>query len=230
MTREIFERKLHHLEDEVLAIGSMVEAAFTEVIRALRARDIEAARRIEMNDSKINERRFAVEDECITLMATQQPMARDLRILAAILEVITELERMGDYAKGIAHIITQLGPEPIPPDILDDFDSMGAQGVSMLHRALIAFVANDDKSARNIPADDDGVDTLYNHIYRQLLALMIAKPEEAINHATHLLWVAHNMERFADRVTNICERTVFTATGEITEISSNDGSYRGTTA
>jgi phosphate transport system protein len=227
MTREIFERKLHHLEDEVLSIGSMVETAFTNVIGTLRSRNLDDAHKIEASDSKINERRFAVEEECITLMATQQPMARDLRILAAILEVITELERMGDYAKGIAHIITMLGPDPIPPDLLDDFDAMGVRAVSMLHRALIAFVAIDEKAARTIPADDDAVDKLYNQIYRALLGLMAAKSEATINHATHLLWVAHNLERFADRVTNICERTVFTATGEITEISSNDGSYRG---
>jgi phosphate transport system protein len=179
------------------------------------------ARRLYAHDEVINKKRFAIEEDCLTLIATQQPMARDLRILAAILEVITELERMGDYVKGIAHIITMLGPEPLPPDLLDHFDSMAVQSTRMLRQSLEAFVAGDAKAAKEIPNGDDEVDKLYNIIYRELVKQMIANPD-SIDHATHLLWVAHDLERFADRVSNICERTLFFATGEMMEIRASD--------
>lgn len=219
MTRELLERRIHHLQDEVLVLGSMVEQSILDAVSALRSRDVASAQRIVARDRIINERRFVIEDASLTLMATQQPMARDLRILAAILEVITELERMGDYAKGIAHIVTLLEPDPIPPDLLDQFDAMTAKANRMLHRALEAFIAGDEQAARAIPPADDEVDRLYVLIYRNLVARMIANPY-SINHNTHLLWVAHNLERFADRVSNICERTIFTATGEIMEFTS----------
>jgi phosphate transport system protein len=219
MTRNLFEQEMHRLQDEILELGSSVEQSLLEVVSALRRRDTTAARKIEAHDEVINKKRFAIEESCLTLIATQQPMARDLRVLAAILEVITELERMGDYVKGIAHIITLLGPEPLPPDLLDHFDTMASQATRMLLRSLQAFLAGDAVAAKAIPRDDDEVDKLYNLIYRELVNQMIANPD-SIDHATHLLWVAHNLERFADRVTNICERTLFTATGELMEISS----------
>jgi len=221
MTRNLFEQQLHRLQDEILELGSSVDKSLLEVVVALRRRDLAAARRLEAHDEIINKKRFAIEEDCLTLIATQQPMARDLRILAAILEVITELERMGDYVKGIGHIITMLGPEPLPPDLLDHFDSMASLSTKMLRRSLDAFIAGDARAAKAIPAGDDEVDKLYNLVYRDLLNQMIANPE-SIDHATHLLWVAHNLERFADRVSNICERTLFFATGEMMEIRSTD--------
>jgi phosphate transport system protein len=222
MTREILERRLHHLQDEVLNLGSMVEQSALDAVKALRRRDTESAQKIENRDGFINRRRFAIEEDCLTLMATQQPMAHDLRLLAAILEVITELERMGDYAKGIAHITSLLDPEPLPPTVLDHFDAMAVQANAMLHRALGAFVSGDVKAARLIPAEDDEVDRLFNLIYGELVERMIADPR-SIDQTTHLMWVAHNLERFADRVTNICERTIFLATGEMTEFSASGG-------
>ncbi len=222
MTREVLERRLHQLQDGVLTLGSMVEKSLVDVITALRRRDAAAAGLIIAQDRLINERRFAIEEECLTLMATQQPMAHDLRLLAAILEVITELERMGDYVKGIANIVVLLGPNLLPPDLLKHFDSMTHLSNSMLHRALTAFVAGDDRQARVIPAEDDEVDRLYNAVYHELVQRMISDLE-TVDRATHLLWVAHNLERFADRVTNICERTIFTITGEIMEFSSSGG-------
>jgi phosphate transport system protein len=222
MTRNLFEQQLHRLQDEILELGSSVDQSLMEAVVALRRRDLASARRLEAHDEIINKKRFAIEEDCLTLIATQQPMARDLRILAAILEVITELERMGDYVKGIAHIITMLGPEPLPPDLLDHFDAMAARSTEMLRQSLQAFLAGDAKAAKAIPAGDDEVDKLYNLIYRELVRQMIANPE-SIDHATHLLWVAHDLERFADRVSNICERTLFFATGEMMEIrSTND--------
>jgi phosphate transport system protein len=221
MTRNLFEQQLHRLQDEILELGSSVDQSMMEAVVALRRRDLPMARRLDAHDEVINKKRFAIEEDCLTLIATQQPMARDLRILAAILEVITELERMGDYVKGIAHIITMLGPEPLPPDLLDHFDSMAAQSTKMLRESLEAFVAGDAKAARQIPVGDDEVDKLYNLIYRDLVNQMIANPD-LIDHATHLLWVAHDLERFADRVSNICERTLFFTTGEMMEIRSSD--------
>jgi phosphate transport system protein len=219
MTRELLERRMHHLQDEILVLGSMIQQSMMDAGQALRGRDVPFAQRIIARDRIINERRFVIESAALTLMATQQPMARDLRILAAILEVITELERMGDYAKGIAHIVTLLGPEPLPPALLGIFESMIAKGNAMLRRSLEAFVASDEVRARAIPAADNEVDQLYLAVYRELVAEMIADPA-TIDHATHLLWVAHNLERFADRVSNICERTIFTATGEMMEFGS----------
>lgn len=226
MTRELLEQRISHLQQEILHLGITVEQSILDVVAALRRRDTATARRIVAQDQEINERRFTLEDECLTLIATQQPMARDLRLLAAVLEIITELERMGDYAKGIANIILLLGSEPLPPDLLDHFDRMASLATGMLRQALVAFVAGDDKRAREIPAQDDKVDALYNTVYRELVARMIENPE-SIDHATHLLWVAHNLERFADRVTNICERTVFMATGDLREIRSTHDELDG---
>ncbi len=177
MTRNLFEQQMHHLQDEILELGSTVEQSLLEVVTALRRRDVAAARKIEAHDAVINKKRFAIEEECLTLIATQQPMARDLRVLAAILEVITELERMGDYVKGIAHIITLLGPDPLPPDLLDHFDTMANQATRMLLRSLKAFLAGDAAEAKAIPLDDDEVDKLYNRIYHELVNQMIANPE-----------------------------------------------------
>ena len=220
MPRETLDRQIHHLQDEVLLLGSMVEQATIAAVDALVRRDIEASRKIFRNDQVINEKRYAIENAILILIATQQPMARDLRLMAAILEVITELERMGDYAKGIAKITIHLGDTPVPVS-MRDFTSMTDQAVSMLHRALGAFIAEDAQQAHEIPADDDHVDALYKQIYHEVLASMIANPE-AIDQANEMMWVAHNIERFADRVTNICERTVFIATGELMEMDTDD--------
>ncbi|MEN6408525.1 MAG: phosphate signaling complex protein PhoU [Anaerolineaceae bacterium] len=220
MPRETLDREIHHLQDEVLLLGSMVEQSMLDAVDALLRRDLKTARKIYHHDQLINEKRFAIENAILVLIATQQPMAHDLRFLAAILEVITELERMGDYAKGICQVTLRLGEVPL--DIPSrEFHHMAQLAVDMLHRALGAFVEEDASLARRIPMDDDQVDALYNEVYRKLVKLMIAQPE-SIDHANLLMWVAHNLERLADRVTNICERTVFIATGELTEIDSTD--------
>jgi phosphate transport system protein len=225
MPRDTLDREIHHLQNEVLLLGSMVEQALSNAVDTLRTRDLSASRRITDDDRLINEKRFAVENAILITIATQQPMAHDLRTLAAILEVITELERMGDYAKGIAKVSTLLGEEKeiIP---FSDITRMLEIGLDMLHRALDAFIAEDADVARTIVADDDLVDELYNKIYRSLVNAMINNPA-VIDHANYLLWVAHNLERMADRVTNICERTVFIATGELLELSTSDDEEMG---
>ncbi|MDD5369649.1 MAG: phosphate signaling complex protein PhoU [Anaerolineaceae bacterium] len=220
MPRESLDREFRHLQDEVLLLGSMVEQAILEAVDALKRRDIRASRRILGGDRLINEKRYAIENAILVLIATQQPMAHDLRFLAAILEVDTELERIGDYAKGIAKVNILLGEDIVPMPVLE-ISRMTEISISMLHRALSCFVNENAEQARTIPAEDDQVDELYNQVYRDLVAAMVADPS-SIDHANYLLWVAHNLERTADRVTNICERTVFIATGELMEITDLD--------
>ncbi len=220
--RETFDRALQKLLDQVLLLGSMVEEAVQGAMEALQRRDHIAARRIYAADQQINEKRYAIESECIALIATQQPMARDVRFLAAILEIITELERIGDYAKGICRINLLLGESLIDPAAWLSLQQMATLGLDMLHRALDAFVHQDVKAARAIPAEDDAVDGLYNQLYRRLVAQMAGQPE-TVERSNHLLWAAHNLERMADRVSNICERIVYVSTGEIKELDSTEG-------
>jgi phosphate transport system protein len=221
--RKTFEIEIQQLKDELLLMGSMVEQQVLEAVEALKKRDIEASHRIYDADTKINAKRYGIEEQVMILIATQQPMAHDLRLLASILEVSAELERMGDYAKGIATINMRMGEEP-PLKPLIDIPRMAQKASDMLHRALTAFINEDVAAARAIPAEDDEVDALYTQVYRELMTFVMTDPKN-IDRANYLLWSAHNLERFADRVTNLCERTVFIATGEMKEIgSSGDGS------
>jgi phosphate transport system protein len=226
MTRERFDRQLQLLLDQVLVLGSMVEQAVLDSLSALKRRDLAAAHLIYEQDQKINEKRYSIESESVTLIATQQPMARDVRFLAAILEIITELERIGDYAKGISKINILLSEATIDPVILIDLEKMARLGLDMLRRSLDAFVAGDEQIAREIPDEDDAVDELYNQIYLKLVQQMITEPE-TIDRANHMMWAAHNLERMADRVTNICERIVYVSTGEMRELDTSEGDEAG---
>ena len=223
MVRKTFETEIQQVKDNVLVLGSMVEQALLDSVEALKKRDIKAAEKIFSEDKEINEKRFEIETQLMILIATQQPMARDLRVLASTLEIISELERMGDYAKGIANINIRMGDAPLLKPLID-VPRMANKGVDMLHRALTAFVTEDVETAKKIPVEDDEVDALYNQIYRELMTFIIADPK-TIERANWLLWVAHNLERFADRVTNICERTIFIVTGELFEIKSSDDEF-----
>jgi phosphate transport system protein len=223
MIRKTFETEIQQVKDEVLMLGSMVEQAILDSVEALKKRDIKASEKIFAEDLEINKKRFEIENKLMVLIATQQPMARDLRLLASALEIISELERMGDYAKGIANINIRMGDEPLLKPLID-VPRMAQKGVDMLHRALSAFVNEDAEAARAIPVEDDEVDALYNQVYRELMTFIIQDPK-TIERANWLLWVAHNLERFADRVTNICERTVFIVTGEMKEIKSTDDEF-----
>ena len=218
--RETLDRALQELLDEILVLGSMVEESVRAAVSALKQRDLNASEKIYEADDNINKRHFEIEDRCITLIATQQPMAKDLRLLAAILEISTELERMGDYAKGIAKINILLGTEPLIKPLID-IPRMAELGLDMLHRSLGAFVARDVDAARKIPLEDDQIDHLYNQVYRELVTYMITDTS-TIDRANFLLWAAHNLERLADRVTNICERTIYMVTGEMRELDRSD--------
>lgn len=215
MVRTNFEHEIQNLKDEIIILGSMVEQAMLDSVEAMRKRDLEWSKKIIANDATINQVRFKLENEVMVLIATQQPMARDLRVIASILEVISELERMGDYAKGIAVITIRMDDQPLLKPLID-IPRMALKSSDMLHRALSAFVNEDVTAARAIPGEDDEVDQLYNQVYRELMTYVLADPT-SIERANWLLWAAHNLERFADRVTNICERTEFVVTGQYRE-------------
>ena len=223
MLRKTFETEIQQVKDEVLLLGSMVEQAILNSVEALKKRDIKASEEIFKGDMEINKKRFNIENKLMVLIATQQPMAHDLRLLASCMEIISELERMGDYAKGIANINIRMGDAPLLKPLID-IPRMAQVGVDMLHHALTAFVNEDVEAAQSIPVQDDEVDALYNQVYRELMTFVI-QDAKTIERANWLLWVAHNLERVADRVTNICERTVFIVTGEMTEIKSTDDEF-----
>jgi phosphate transport system protein len=217
--RTIFHKKLREIQDEVLFMGSMVGKAIGRSVDALKNRDLELARQVIADDQKINNKRFEIEEKCIQLIATQQPMASDLRVIIAILNITTEIERIGDYAVGIARVVIMIGDEP-PLKPLVDIPRMAKQTTDMLRRGLDALINRDAGAAREIATEDDLVDHLYDQVFRELLTFMAEDPK-TITRATRLVWVAHNLERAADRVTNICERVVFIVTGKMEEIGAS---------
>jgi phosphate transport system protein len=220
MPRNTFERDLQKLQDEILFLGSLVEDALVESVDGLKQRDLDRARKLIADDRLVNQKRYAIEAEVLELIATQQPMASDLRVLASVLEIATELERIGDYAKGNARISLMIGEEPLMKPLID-LPRMAEKARDMLHQSLAAFVQRDVELARAVAAGDAEVDALYNQVYRELLTFIISDPR-TINQATQLLWVGHNIERASDRVTNICERVIFTVTGRMVELEGQD--------
>ena len=216
MLRKTFDESLQSLQDEVLVLASMVQEMVTASAQALADRNVLRAERLIEQDTNVNRKRFQIEAGLLTLIATQGPIARDLRHVAALLEIITELERIGDYGKGIAKIVLMLG-EPEFEAPMPTLQTMALRATEMLRDALDSFIQQDVPAARDIAARDDEVDALYNRAYEQLLDLIIEDPSR-IEQANQYLWAAHNLERVADRVTNICERTIFTVTGEMREL------------
>ena len=213
--RTDFHKRLQEIQDELLVMGNMVEEAIISSMEALKKRDLSLAQRIIDDDIKINEKRFNIEETCIQLIATQQPMAGDLRSIICVLSIITDLERIGDHAEGTAKIAVMAGDEP-PLKPLIDLPRMAQKVVGMLHRSLEALIRSDVEAARQIIAEDDEVDDLYDQVFRELLTFMAEDPK-TLTRATRLLWVGHNLERSADRVTNICERVIFSVTGRMEE-------------
>jgi phosphate transport system protein len=220
MARELFERKIKQIQDEILLLGSMVEQAALDATTAFKNRDVTASQTLVEEDQMINDKRFAIENAILIQMATQQPLAHDLRMLASMLIVTNELERMGDYAKGVAKNTVRLDNREIPTP-MRDIEKMAELGVGMLHKALSAFIKEDIKVAVSIPKEDDEVDALFNKCYQSIVNNMIAN-SAIIDDSSLLLWIVHDLERFSDRVVNICERTVFIKSGEMLEMSSND--------
>lgn len=217
--RASFEAEISQLKDDLLILSNVVEQQILDSVDALKRRDILASRTVTDTDKIVNARRFAIEEQVLITIATQQPMAHDLRLLASILEIAGELERIGDYAKGIAAINLRMGEEDLITPLVR-IPVMAEKATSMLHRAVNAFVEEDAQSARNIPVEDDEVDELYTIIYTDLMKF-ICIGERSVERVNWILWAAHNLERVADRVTNICERTIFTVTGELKELDSH---------
>jgi phosphate transport system protein len=210
--RANYDRQLQPLREGILLLGSMAEKAITRAVEALRQRDLHLARAVIADDQTIDDRSYELEEQALLLIATQQPLATDLRTIAAANFIIAELERIGDYAEGIAKITLAVGQQP-PLKPLPDIPRMATIATDMLHRSLTAFMDRDLVACRAIWAQDDEVDALYNQAYRELLTVMLNDPT-TIEQATKLLWATHNLERIADRVTNICERTAFVITGD----------------
>jgi len=218
--RESLDRQVQDLLDQILVLSSMVEKSTLDAVNAIKQQKPDQAKKIYQADKLINQKRFEIETACLTLIATQQPMARDLRVTASVLEIAAELERMGDYAKGNARICVMLTWTP-PPSLVADLIQMAEIAAFMLHRAISAFISADAETAGGIPADDDQVDKLYNRINQRLFE-NIKKDPSLMDQTNLIIWAAHNLERMADRVTNICERTIYVATGEMRELDVSD--------
>ncbi len=215
-TRGALERELERIRSDILRMGSLVESAIERSVQALKDRDADLAQQVINDDAEINQLRFAIEEHCLELIATQQPAARDLRMVIAATHLAVELERMADHAAGTAEITRRIYQEPLLKPLID-LPIMAKVAQEMIHAALDAFVAFDADAAQKVAARDDEIDDLYQQVFRELLTYMLEDPRN-ISRATYLLWVAHNLERIGDRVTNVCERVVFMATGKLEEL------------
>jgi len=218
-TKAAFHQYFKEVEGDVLEMGNTVVRAIERAIEALKKRDLTLAHQIIADDAHINRQRFSIEDKCIGLIAAQQPMASDLLLIVAVLNIATELERIGDYAEGIAKIVIMIGDEP-PLKPLIDIPRMAEITLEMINQGLQSFVTRDVELAMRVVSLDGVVDSLYDQVFRELLTFMMVDPKTT-NRATRLIWVAHNLERAADRATNICERVVYTVTGKMEEIGAS---------
>lgn len=225
MPRKSFDRELQRLQGEVLQLGETAEQAILQAVDALTHQDRQASNRLIAGDRAVNERRFAIEADALTLIATQQPLAGDLRTIFTMVEIASELERIADYAKGIAKVNLMIADEPLL-DPCAHFPAVAAKVRDMLHDALLAFVNKDAALARAMPEREHEVDRLHNQVHSELLALITADHNTS-DRATRLFWVVHNLERAADRVLNICERVVFNITGEMVEMDVAEGETVG---
>lgn len=216
-SRSTLDREFSQIQDNILRMGSLVDTAIDQSIRCLKSQDIELAKKIIADDQVINEIRFIIEEECLALIATQQPMASDLRSVIAAMNIVNDMERMGDHATGIAKTVIRMGTEPLLKPLLD-IPRMADHAREMLKQSLDAYLTRDTELARKVAERDDEIDSLYNQIFRELLSFMIADPKTTTR-GTYLLWTAHNLERIGDRVTNIAERVIYMTTGMMQELN-----------
>ncbi len=216
-TRELFDQQLADLRDDILRLGETAKTAIGLSVQALKEQDQDLARQVIAGDEVINTERYDLEEQCLKLIATQQPTAGDLRAIVAAIHIVTELERIGDYASGIAELAIRLAHKPMLKPLID-VPRMTKIDQEMIHASLEAYFKNDPDLALETAKRDAEIDQLYDQIYRELLTYMLEDPR-SITRATHLLWVAHKLERIADRATNICERVIFMTTGEFKELS-----------
>jgi len=218
LPRPTLDQALKNLQDDLLRLSSRLDAAIERALQALVNRDLNLARRVVVEDEEINQLRYQVEEACFTTLATQQPAARDLRAVMAAFSIASDLERMADHAAGIATIAIRLGDEP-PLKPLIDIPRMADVCREMVRLALGAYVARDLNQARAVAQMDDIVDNLYQQVFRELLTFMLEDPH-TLARALPLFFVAHNLERIADRAVNVAERTVFITSGELKEFKS----------
>jgi len=222
MLRADLDRQLNQLQQEVTSLAGIVDKATLRAIDALKTRDLGESRQVIKEDDYIDQKRYEIEERCVDLIATQQPMAGDLRNIIALMHISVELERMGDYAEGISKISLLMGPNP-PLKPLIDIPKMSDQATLMLRNSIDALESRDVIKANQVLLDDDEVDALYNRVYRDLLVFMTEDPN-TIERATYLLWIAHDLERIADRATNIAERVIYLVTGKI--VNSDSPRYK----
>ncbi|MEX1194102.1 MAG: phosphate signaling complex protein PhoU [Dehalococcoidia bacterium] len=213
----MFEKQLAEIQEDMLVMAGMVQDAIVQGVDALRLRDVALARRIIAQDADINAKRYETEEKCIELISLQAPLASDLRAIISVLHITVDLERMGDHAEGIAKIALMLADEP-PLKPFIDIPRMAQIAIEMMEGSLQAYKQRDPLLARQVIGRDDEVDALYDQVYHELLMFMIEE-RGTIQRATYLIWVAHNLERIADRVTNICERVVYLVEGKIQDLN-----------
>jgi phosphate transport system protein len=218
--RSIFDRELSRIRDNLLRMGSLVDTAIDHALTALSDRDVALAREVIEGDEAINDLRFTIEEECLTLMATQQPTASDLRTVVAAMNIVNDMERIADHAAGIAKTVVRMGDLPLLKTLVD-LPRMARMAREMLKKSLDAFLAHDVEAARIIAAQDDEIDHLYKAVFDELLRIMARDPS-TITRGTYLLWCGHNLERIGDRVTNIAERVIFMTTGQMKELNKSD--------
>jgi phosphate transport system protein len=216
-TRAILDEQLGLINDELQRLAAMVDAAIEQSMDSLRNRDIPLAESVIKADEQINALRYQIEENCIRIVATQQPAASDLRQIMAAMIIASEIERMGDHAEGVARIVVRMGDEPLLKPLID-LPRMAQAARDMLSSAIIAFQTKNVELAKDIAGRDVFVDDLYKQIFRELITYIIEDPQ-TVTRALFLLFAAHNIERIADRVTNLAERTVFVASGELRELS-----------
>jgi phosphate transport system protein len=215
--RGTLDRELEQIRDSIIQMGSMVEQAILQSVEALVEQDVELAQEIIDGDANINQLRFAIEESCFALLATQQPTAIDLRTVVTALNIITDLERMGDHAKGIGQIVVRMeGRDLIMPS--QKTPRMARAVSEMIRSALEAFVEEDAEAAQQVSDMDDTVDHMYRDIFESVIQAMVSR-EHGVRQGMHLLFAAHNLERIGDRVTNIGERVIFMQTGVMEELN-----------
>jgi len=211
--RSALDHSIDEIRNDVLRMGSFIEEQVARAVAALKERNLSMAHQVIENDWRVNGLRYKIENDALRTIATQQPAAKDLRYIVAGIHMAIELERIADHASGIATITVRIGDEPLIKPLID-IPRQQEVVCEMIHDALDAFVQMDVEKAKAVAARDDEVDALYNQVLRELLTYMM-QDARTISQATYLLWVAHNLERIGDRVTNLCERVIFAATGEL---------------
>jgi phosphate transport system protein len=217
ITRSTLAREFSAIQDNILRLGSLVDTAIDRSITCLREQNKAQAQQLINDDQIINDLRFTIEEACLTLIATQQPTARDLRAVIVAMHIVTDMERMGDHATGIAKTVLRMGNEPLLKPLID-IPRMADVAREMLKQSLDAYLNHDNDLAHKVALRDDEIDALYNQIFRELLSYMVEDPK-TITRGTYLLWVAHNLERIGDRVTNIVERVIYMTTGQMKELN-----------